>query len=116
MELILALLLPLAIMAFFIACQWIILTKAGQPGWACLVPIYNIIVYLRVAGKPWYWLFLFMIPLAGIYFAIVYLIDFVKAFGKGGGFVVGLIFLPFIFLPLLAFGDAKYVGAPQQGA
>lgn len=39
---------------------------------------------------------------------IIVSIRIANAFGKGAGFAVGLIFLPFIFFPILAFGDAEY--------
>ena len=91
-----------------IASTWVAFAKAGRPGWACLVPIYGNLVFIDIAGKPWWWLFLCMIPLAGIYFAVVLCIEFAKNFGYGVGFAIGLIFLPFVFLPLLAFGDARY--------
>lgn len=91
-----------------LVAAWRIFTKAGQPGWAVLVPIYNAIVFLKVAGKPWWWLFLMMIPFANIVFAIIATVSLAKNFGKGGGFAAGLIFLPMIFYPMLGFGSAKY--------
>src|SRR6266496_3874460 len=87
---------------------WVSFSKAGRPGWASIVPIYNLIVLLDVAGKPWWWIFLCMIPLAGIYFVIVVCIEFAKNFGRGVGFAIGLALLPFVFFPLLGFGDAEY--------
>lgn len=92
-----------------IVSEWIIFTKAGKPGWAIFIPIYNIIVYLQIIRTPWWWIFLLCIPIANIVFAIIILNRLSIAFGKGSGFTVGLIFLSFIFLPILAFGDAKYV-------
>jgi hypothetical protein len=98
----------LAIVILFIASFWKIFTKAGEPGWACLVPIYNAIVFLRIAGKPWWWLLLFLIPLVNLVIMIMVTISFAKAFGKDVGYAIGLIFLGFIFYPMLAFGDATY--------
>jgi hypothetical protein len=97
---------------FILASMWIVFTKAGQPGWAVIIPIYNIIVLLRVAGKPWWWLFLFMIPLVNIYAAFVTYTNIAKAFGKSTLFGLGLMFLSPIFFPILAFGDSRYQGAP----
>jgi len=91
-----------------------VFTKAGKPGWASIVPIYNIIVYLQIAGKPEWWVILMFIPVVNLIVGIIALLAFAKSFGKGGGFAVGMIFLPFIFLPMLAFGDAQYIGANQQ--
>lgn len=94
---------------FLIICQWKIFTKAGKPGWACLIPIYSGIVLLEIIKKPVWWIFMLLIPFANIYFAIVMVNELSKSFGKSSGFTVGLIFLPFIFYPILAFGDAKYI-------
>jgi hypothetical protein len=101
-------LLYLAIVVLMIASLWIVFQKAGKPGWACIIPIYNAIVLLQIIGKPWWWLLLCLIPIVNIIFAI-WMINLVSVvFGKGVGFTFGLILLPFIFYPILAFGDATY--------
>ncbi len=102
--------LYIAIIILLVASWWTIFSKAGQPGWACIIPIYDIIVFLRIIGKPWWWLILFIIPIINIIFGIWSLNLLSKSFGKNEGFTVGLIFLNIIFLPILAFGDNKYVG------
>jgi hypothetical protein len=109
-------LIYLAIVAVVLVGMWKVFTKAGQPGWAIFIPIYNGIVWLRIAGKPWWWFLLLLIPIVGIVIAVLATIDFAKNFGKGGGFVVGMLFLPFIFYPILGFGDAQYLGAVSQTA
>lgn len=106
-------LISLVLVAVIIVAMWKIFVKAGQPGWASLVPIYNIIVMLNMVGRPVWWLLLFMIPLANVGVSIVLALDMAKSFGKETGFAIGLILLPIVFYPLLAFGDAQYVG-PQQ--
>jgi ABC-type sulfate transport system permease subunit len=93
-----------------IAGIWKMFSKAGEHGWAAIVPIYNAIVMLKVAGKPLWWIILLIIPFVNIIVGIIVAIAIAKAFGKGGGFAVGLIFLPFIFYPILGFGSAAYVG------
>ena len=98
----------LAAMVFLIASFWKVFTKAGQPGWASIIPIYNAIVWLRIAGRPGWWIILLLIPIVGFVIAIVVSIDFAKKFGKGAGFAMGLVFLGFIFYPILAWGSAKY--------
>jgi hypothetical protein len=98
----------LALMVFMIVTYWVLFVKAGQPGWAVLIPIYNIIVFLNVAGKPWWWLFLFIIPIVNLVMGIIAVNGVSKNFGKDAGFTVGLIFLGFIFFPILAFGSAQY--------
>ena len=100
----------IALIVFFVIVEWKIYEKAGQSGWACLIPIYNIIIFLRIIGKPWWWIILFMIPGVNIVFAIWATNLLSKSFGKSEGFTVGLILLGFIFYPILGLGDAEYVG------
>ncbi len=95
---------------FGIIVQWKIYTKADKPGWACIIPIYNIIVLLEIIGKPIWWIFLLIFPLTAPIFAIWMTNLLSKSFGKGVGFTLGLLFLPIIFYPILAFGSAKYEG------
>ncbi len=97
-----------AILIFMIIVMWKIFVKAGKPGWGCIVPIYNIILQLEIAGRPIWWIFLMFIPFVNIVISIIILIDFAKAFGKGTGFAIGMLFLPFIFFPILAFDSSEY--------
>ena len=106
----------LAIAVFLIICQWKIYEKAGKPGWASIIPIYNIVVLLEIVKKPIWWLVLLMIPLVNVVIAILIMIELAKVFGKDGGFTVGLILLPYVFYPILAFGDAKYIGDEPEVA
>jgi len=99
----------LVICAFYVVCAWKVFTKAGQPGWAAIVPIYNLVVMLQIVRKPLWWIVMFLIPIVSLIFAILLYVELAKAFGKGTGFALGLIFLGFIFLPILAFGSAQYV-------
>ncbi len=100
----------LVIVAFFVVCYWKLYTKAGKPGWAAIVPIYNIIVLLEIVGKPVWWFILMLIPCVNIVVAILVSLELAKVFGKDTGFAIGLILLPFIFIPILAFGSAEYQG------
>jgi hypothetical protein len=106
----------LAIAVFLIICQWKVYAKAGKPGWASIIPIYNIVVLLEIVKKPVWWLVLLMIPLVNVVIAIMIMIELAKVFGKDGGFTVGLILLPYVFYPILAFGDAKYIGDEPEVA
>jgi hypothetical protein len=93
-----------------IAGTWKAFQKAGQPGWACIVPFYNVYIMLKIGGKPGWWLLLFFIPLVNVVFAIWTTNMISKSFGKDEGFTIGLIFLGVIFWPILGFGDAVYQG------
>ena len=118
---------------FVMVCLWIIYSKAKQPGWAILIPIYNLIVLLKIVGRPVSWLawvfqviffeFLFIFSqniitlllfvlsiITALVFNVIITNGLSKSFGKDAGFTVGLIFLPFVFYPLLAFGKAEYIG------
>lgn len=102
--------IELIVLIFILICYWKIFTKAGKPGWAAIIPIYNVIVLLEIVGKPWWWLLLMLIPFVNIIFAIWMINLLSKSFGQGVGFTLGLIFLSIIFIPILAFGDYKYNG------
>jgi hypothetical protein len=106
----------LAIFVLMIAAGWKVFTKAQKPGWAIIVPIYNIIVMLEIVGKPWWWLLLMLIPFVNIVFAIWMLNLLSKSYGHGVGFTIGMLFLSFIFLPILGFGESKYLGPAGQPA
>jgi hypothetical protein len=109
-------LVQLAIAVAVIAGCWKMFVKAGKPGWACIVPIYNAMVIAEICGKPSWWGLLCLIPFVGFIVAILLMLELAKAFGKSTGFAVGLILLGFIFIPILGFGDAKYVGPQSSGA
>ncbi|MCD4709112.1 MAG: DUF5684 domain-containing protein [Candidatus Sabulitectum sp.] len=97
-----------AIAVFLIIAQWKLFVKAGEPGWAAIVPIYNAIVLLKIAGKPGWWIILMLVPLANLVVAILMSIGLARNFGRSDGFAIGLIFLPYIFLAVLGFGDSRY--------
>lgn len=99
-----------ALIVLMIIAWWKIFTKAGKPGWAAIVPIYNIIVLCEIVGRPAWWVILFLIPCVNIVAHIMISLDLAKSFGKDVGFGVGLIILPYIFGLILGFGSATYVG------
>lgn len=105
-----------AMLGVMIASLWKIYTKAGQPGWAAIVPIYNIIILMNIVGRPVWWVVLFCIPFVNFVAMIIVYIDLARSFGKDIGFALGMIFLFFIFMPMLAFGDARYVGPSAAAA
>lgn len=107
----------LVLMVLYLVAMWRLFKKAGEPGWKCLIPIYNIVVLFKIAGlSPWLILgyLATIIPIIGalISFGItIYLaISLAKAFGKSGAFAVGLILLQPIFICILGFGSSEYIG------
>lgn len=106
----------LGIIIVLIASIWKVFVKAGKPGWAAIIPIYNLIVMLEIAGKPVWWFLLFLIPFVNFIIAIMVMIAIAEKFGKGVGFALGLALLGFVFWPILGFGDAQYEGAAGSGA
>ena len=100
--------IEIALTVLMIAALWKIFIKAGQPGWAAIIPIYNWIVWCKIVGRPAWWVLLLLICFPIFY--IILSIDLARSFGKGTGFAVGLILLAIIFLPVLGFGSAQYQG------
>lgn len=99
----------LLILVVFLAAQWKIFTKAGKPGWACIIPFYNIYTLFEIAGMNGWMFLLLCVPIVNIIFTFKLYIDLAKAF-KGTGFGIGLVSLNLIFICILGFGSAEYVG------
>ncbi len=106
--------LILALSIFSIICMWRIFVKAGKPGWASIVPIYNTIVLLDICGLQWWYLLLMLIPIVNIVILILMYVKLAEVFGRSGGFAIGLIFLNIIFMAILAFGPASYNKIPEK--
>lgn len=104
------LVVALVLYVFYAICGWKVFTKAGQPGWAALIPIYNTYIVTKIVGRPGWWVILTIIPYVNIVFTIILAHDLSKSFGHGGGFTVGLVLLGIVFLPILAFGSSTYRG------
>ena len=101
----------LVILLIVIISNWKIFKKAGKPGWASIVPLYNVIVLLEIVGRPIWWIVLMLIPFVNIIASIIVTIDLAKSFGKSTAFAIfGLLIFSLIGYPMLAFGSAKYVG------
>ncbi|MEN6315982.1 MAG: DUF5684 domain-containing protein [Clostridiaceae bacterium] len=105
----------LAVLVLMIASLWILFQKAGKPGWAAIVPIYNTVVMLEIGGKPGWWVLLYFIPFVNIVIAIMALAAFLRAYGRGGaGPVLLMLFFSVIYLPYLAFSkNVQHVGTPN---
>ncbi len=110
LNVILTLVFVLSLVALMVVANWKVFTKAGLPGWASIVPIYNLIVLLKLIGRPSWWIILLLVPLVSIVVSLIIPFDLAKSFGKGIGFGFGLLFLPFVFYPILAFGECEYQG------
>ena len=110
-----ALLVILAISLVCIAGLWKVFTKAGQPGWAVLIPFYNTYILLKIAGRPGWWLVLYLIPIVNFIIIIIVAIDIAKAFGQSTAWgVIFLVLLSAIGYLMLGFGSYRYTGPSTQ--
>src|SRR5262249_49767145 len=91
----------IALLVLLFGAMWRVFQKAGKPGWAAIIPIYNIIVLLEITGKPLWWIVLFFIPIVNLVAAVLVSLTLAKRFGKGVGFGIGIVLLPIVFLPIL---------------
>jgi hypothetical protein len=105
-----------AIALLLVVSMWKVFEKAGHPGWAAIIPIFNLYIVCKIAGRPGWWILLLIVPIVSLVISIMLGIDVAKAFGKGAGFGLGLTFLGIIFYPILAFSDATYQGAATPPA
>ncbi len=111
---IVGLLFNVAILVLIYASLWRIFSKAGKPGWAAIVPIYNFVVFLQIIKRPVWWLVLILIPFVNFVVAIIITHDLSKAYGKGVGTTLLLLLLPIVGYPLLGFGSAQYQQADSN--
>jgi len=111
---IIGILIYLAVIVIMIAGLWKLFEKAGKPGWAAIVPIYNYVVLLEIVGKPVWWIILLIIPIVNIVFIIMVMHALSQSFGKDTGYTIGLVLLGIVFIPMLGFGVAKYLGPAGQ--
>ena len=105
-------LIGLVILVVVVAGVWKTFEKAGAPGWAALIPIFNLYIMVKIADREWWWVLLMLIPIVGFILGVIVAIDLAAKFGKTALYGVGLIFLGFIFWPMLGFGEAEYQGEP----
>jgi len=109
------LVIQLAVFGVVIAGMWKVFVKAGQPGWAAIVPLYNTYVLTQIVGRPILWFILLLVPCANIVAAFLIMQDLAKSFGKSSGYGVGLFLLSPVFLPMPGFSDAQYSGPSFKG-
>lgn len=100
--------LILATIVLVLPGQWLALQKAGQPGWGCFVPIYNLYLLCRVTGKPGWWVLLLFVPGLNLILLCLLLHTLSRAFGFGLGMTLLQVFLPWVAYPILGFGQAEY--------
>lgn len=98
----------LLVWLLMVAGMWAMFTKAGQPGWAAIIPIYNIYILFKLADKSGWWLLLLLIPIVNLIVLFIVMSTVAEKFGKGLLFTLGMMFLPFIFYPILGFGSSTY--------
>lgn len=111
---VLAGLLSLGVFLIYPISLWKLYAKAGEPGWAAFIPIYNLFVWIRIARLPGWWIVLLFIPIVNAVMTLIIAINFTKQFGKDWLWGVGTIFLGFVIYPILAFGDAEYQPEPTE--
>lgn len=99
-----------AVIVVSIAGMWKAFEKAGQPGWAAIVPIYNLWIWLKIVGREPWWIILFLIPCVNIVAAVIVALDTAKAFGKDAIFGILMVFFPVVGWPVIGFGSAEYRG------
>lgn len=100
--------LPVVFIIFLVTSYWQVLEKAGLPGWGMFIPFYNLYLFFKMAGKSGWSMLIMLIPIVNFFFLLHTNIQIAKKFGKQDVFGLGLMFMPFIFYPILAFGDAEY--------
>lgn len=109
---ILVLLAIFVIFALAIVAMWRLYEKAGKPGWASIVPFYNIFVMLEIVGRPtWWFAVILLVPIVQTVFSVIVAIDFAKSYGKGLWYGLGSLFFPFIIYPVMAWDkNVRYIG------
>ena len=107
-------LLALGLVALAFVAYWRLFVKAGEPGWASLIPIYNVVKLLRISGRSGWWVLGMCVPFLNLFVLIRFGLDLARAFGRSVGFGIGVLLLPLVFIPILAFGSSEYVGRPAS--
>lgn len=104
-------LLSLVLSLVAVAGYWKALSKAGEPGWAAIIPVYNLWVLVRASGNSWLWFVACLVPLVNFFAVAKVFVNFAGQFGRGVLFGIATWLLPFLMMPLLGFGDYQYRGA-----
>jgi len=90
--------------------------KAGEAGWKAFVPIYSDVVWIKLIGKPIWWVVMTLIPILRTLIKVSMDIELAKAYGKQSfGAQAQAVLIPFIFYPRIGFDEAtQYVGPPMS--
>jgi len=108
--------LYIAAIVAFVAGLWMVFTKAGEDGWKAIIPIWNVLILLKIVGREWWWIILMLIPIVGFIVWIIVALDLAKSYGRGTGFGIGLIIFPYIWTIILGFGSDTYKGPAAKAA
>ncbi len=108
--------LYIAAIVAFVAGLWMVFTKAGEDGWKSIIPIWNVLILLKIVGREWWWIILMLIPIVGFIVWIIVALDLAKSYGRGTGFGIGLIIFPYIWTIILGFGSDTYRGPAAKAA
>jgi hypothetical protein len=99
-----------AMLLFYLGAAWRLFSKAGVPAWGVIIPIYNVYLWCKIAGRPGWWVLLFIVPVVNIIVHLIVSLDVAKSFARSSAFGGGLWLLGFIFVPILGYGASTYVG------
>jgi len=102
------LIVEIAWIVLVVVGYWRMFVKAGKPGWGAIIPFYNLYLFIKVGGRPGWWLILYFIPIVNIIIDLIVSIDVSKNFGHGAGFGIGVWLLKPIFVLILGFGGDDY--------
>jgi hypothetical protein len=105
----------IALVVLIYGAWWKLFAMAGKPGWAALIPIYNLYMITQIVGREGWWVFVYwLVPVFG-WFMVCY--DLARSYGKDTGYAVGMFLLGVLFFPMLGFGkETRYVGPAAGGA
>lgn len=100
------------LIVIYFATLWKVFAKAGSPQWKGFVPVVNLLEVLKLTGKPWWWVFLFIVPGINLLMLVVMNVELGKSYGQRSGqnYFMAIV-LPWVFIPQLAFDPKiKYTG------
>ena len=106
--------MALVVYVVYVIGAWKVFTKADRPGWWSIIPIWNAAVLLQISGRSGWWVLGYVVPLLNLFVQIRWGVEMANSYGRGVGFAIGLILLEPLFLVILGFGGARYLGPAAQ--